>query len=66
VREAGRFSLELTHDLAAFEATHRMLATANLSDLDPPRPICLVFFSHPTPVERIQAARRQVLSQPEL
>ena len=62
-READRFSLELTHDLAAFEATHRSLATANLSDLDPPRPIYLMLFSHPTPVERIQAARRQVLQQ---
>jgi STE24 endopeptidase len=59
-RQADRFSLELTHDLATFEATHRSLATANLSDLDPPRPIYLAFFSHPTPVERIEAARRQV------
>jgi STE24 endopeptidase len=57
-RQADRFSLELTHDLATFEATHRSLATANLSDLDPPRPIYLAFFSHPTPVERIEAARR--------
>ena len=62
-READRFSLELTHDLAVFEATHRLLATANLSDLDPPRSIYLMVFSHPTPVERIRAARRQVLSQ---
>ena len=62
-READRFSLELTHDLAAFEATHRSLATANLSDLDPPRPIYLTLFSHPTPVERILAARRQILQQ---
>jgi STE24 endopeptidase len=57
-RDADRFSLELTHDLAAFEATHRSLATANLSDLDPPRAVYLAFFSHPTPVERIEAARR--------
>jgi STE24 endopeptidase len=61
-RQADRFSLELTDDLATFEATHRSLATANLSDLDPPRPIYLAFFSHPTPVERIEAARRQSLS----
>jgi hypothetical protein len=53
----------LTHDLAAFEATHRRLATGNLSDLDPPRPIYLILFSHPTPIERIQAARRQILQQ---
>lgn len=56
-READRFSLELTHDLATFEATHRSLATANLADLDPPRPIYLAWFSHPTPVERIESAR---------
>jgi len=57
-RQADRFSLELTDDLATFEATHRSLATTNLSDLDPPRPIYLAFFSHPTPAERIEAARR--------
>jgi STE24 endopeptidase len=57
-RQADRFSLELTDDLATFEVTHRSLAIANLSDLDPPRPIYLAFFSHPTPVERIEAARR--------
>ncbi len=56
-READRFSLDLTRDLATFEATHRSLATANLSDLDPPRPVYLASFSHPTPVERIEAAR---------
>ena len=61
-READRFSLDLTHDLATFEATHRSLATANLSDLAPPRPIYLAFFSHPTPVERIETARRQTSS----
>jgi STE24 endopeptidase len=58
-READRFSLDLTGDLDAFEATHRLLATANLADLDPPRPVYLAFFGHPTPVERIAAARAQ-------
>ena len=58
-READRFSLELTDDLATFEATHRSLALANLSDLAPPQAIYLAFFSHPTPVERIDAARRR-------
>jgi STE24 endopeptidase len=61
-READRFSLELTDDLATFEATHRALAIANLSDLDPPRAVYVAFFSHPTPVERIEAARRQARS----
>ncbi len=58
-READRFSLDLTGDLAAFESTHRSLAAANLADLDPPRPIYVAFFTHPTPAERIGAARRQ-------
>jgi Zn-dependent protease with chaperone function len=57
-READSFSLELTRDLDSFATTHRALATANLSDLDPPRAIYLLFFSHPTPVERIESARR--------
>jgi STE24 endopeptidase len=61
-RQADRFSLELTNDSAAFEAVQRSLATTNLSDLDPPRSIYLAFFSHPTAVERIQAARRRASS----
>jgi STE24 endopeptidase len=60
-READRFSLELTHDLTTFEGTHRSLAAANLSDLDPPRAIYLALFTHPTAVERIEAARRRAL-----
>jgi STE24 endopeptidase len=60
-READRFSLELTDDLATFEATHRSLAIANLSDLAPPQAVYLAFFSHPTPVERIETARRDAV-----
>jgi STE24 endopeptidase len=56
-RLADAFSLDLTGSLATFESAHRSLAIANLSDLDPPRPVYLAFFTHPTPVERIQAAR---------
>jgi len=56
-READRFSLELTRDPEAFEAAHRRLATANLADLDPPRAVYALLFSHPTPSERITAAR---------
>jgi STE24 endopeptidase len=56
-RAADRCSLELTRDLAAFERAHTELALANLSDLDPPRPLYLLLFSHPTPRERIAAAR---------
>jgi STE24 endopeptidase len=57
-READRFSLELTGDRAAFERAHRVLATANLSDLDPPRALYLLLFSHPTPPERLAGAER--------
>jgi Zn-dependent protease with chaperone function len=57
-RTADRASLELTDDLDAFERAHRELALANLSDLTPPRPVYLALFGHPTPPERIEAARR--------
>src|SRR5947209_235115 len=56
-READRFSLDVTRDPEAFEAAHRALATANLSDLDPPRPVYALLFTHPTPPERIAAGR---------
>jgi STE24 endopeptidase len=57
-RAADRFSLEVTRDPEAFETAHRELATSNLSDLQPPRALYVLTFSHPTPVERIAAARR--------
>jgi Zn-dependent protease with chaperone function len=54
---ADRFSLELTGDLGAFEASHVDLARSNLIDLDPPRLLYLATFTHPTPPERIANAR---------
>jgi Zn-dependent protease with chaperone function len=56
-RQADDFSLALTGDLAAFEATHRRLALTNLADLAPPRLLYLAWFSHPTEPERILRAR---------
>jgi STE24 endopeptidase len=56
-READRSSLELTRDPEAFESAHRRLARANLADLEPPRAVYGLLFSHPTPPERIAAAR---------
>lgn len=56
-READRGSLELTGDVESFERVHRGLAQSNLSDLAPPRLLYLLFFTHPTPPERIAAAR---------
>jgi Zn-dependent protease with chaperone function len=56
-RQADRFALELTHDGPALEAMHRRLALANLADLDPPRVLYVLLFTHPTPPERIAAAQ---------
>jgi Zn-dependent protease with chaperone function len=55
---ADRFSLKLTGDPDVFEESHRALALSNLSDLDPPRAVYVMSFSHPTPPERIEMARR--------
>jgi STE24 endopeptidase len=56
-RAADRFALELTGDGEAIEQMHRRLALANLSDLDPPPLLYALLFTHPTPPERIAAAR---------
>lgn len=57
-RTADRISLELTDDVDAFVTTHRELALSNLSDLDPPRSLYALWFTHPTPPERIAYARQ--------
>jgi STE24 endopeptidase len=62
-READRFSLDVTHDPEAFESAHRDLALANLSDLDPPRLVYALLFTHPTPPERIAAGRAWASAQ---
>jgi STE24 endopeptidase len=59
-RTADRFALELTRDSGALEEMHRRLALANLADLDPPRLLYALLFTHPTPPERIAAARMGV------
>ena len=63
-RRADAFSLELTRDLETFESTHRRLALANLADLAPPRLLYLAWFTHPTPPERIAAARESAWTGP--
>ena len=55
-RRADRFALELTRDAAAFRSAFVRLAKANLSDLDPPRLVYALLFTHPTPPERLAAA----------
>ena len=58
-RVADRFAVELTRDPETMERMHRRLALANLADLDPPRPVYLLLFTHPTPPERIAAASNE-------
>lgn len=50
-------SLDLTRDPATFEATQRRLATTNLSDPWPPRPLYVWFSSHPTLAQRVAIAQ---------
>jgi len=56
-RTADRWSLELTHDLEAFERAHVGLARDNLSDLAPPRLAYLFLFTPPTGPERLAFGR---------
>lgn len=56
-RAADRCSLELTRQPAAFARAHLELARRNLSDLEPPRLVYLLLFSHPTAPERLALGR---------
>ncbi|GAA1885983.1 M48 family metalloprotease [Streptantibioticus ferralitis] len=56
-RRADRHALQLTGDPAEFIAMQRRLTVANVADPDPPRPLHLLFGTHPTAVQRIAAAR---------
>ncbi|MER7754542.1 M48 family metalloprotease [Kitasatospora sp. NPDC097643] len=54
---ADRHALELTSDPEQFIAMQRRLALANVSDVDPPRLLELLFATHPSASRRIAAAR---------
>ncbi|MET8624027.1 M48 family metalloprotease [Kitasatospora sp. NPDC004669] len=54
---ADRHALELTGDAEQFIAMQRRLALANVSDVDPPRVLELLFATHPSATRRIAAAR---------
>jgi STE24 endopeptidase len=56
-RAADRCSLELTEAPEAFARAHLDLARRNLSELEPPRLVYLLLFSHPTAPERLAAGR---------
>jgi Zn-dependent protease with chaperone function len=59
-RAADRCSLDLTEKPAAFARAHLELARRNLSDLEPPRLVYLLLFSHPTAPERLALGRAWV------
>ncbi|MER6361926.1 M48 family metalloprotease [Kitasatospora sp. NPDC001527] len=54
---ADRHALELTGDTEQFIAMQRRLAVTNVSDVDPPRLLELLFATHPSATRRIAAAR---------
>jgi Zn-dependent protease with chaperone function len=56
-RAADRCSLDLTEEPAAFARAHVELARRNVSDLEPPRLVYLLLFSHPTAPERLALGR---------
>lgn len=55
-RQADRASLALTANPAAFIRAEVDLARSNLADLDPPRPLVWLLYTHPPVAERIRMA----------
>ncbi|WP_406206220.1 M48 family metalloprotease [Kitasatospora sp. NBC_01560] len=60
---ADRHALELTSDAEQFIAMQRRLALTNVSDVDPPRVLELLFATHPSATRRIAAARAWAASE---
>lgn len=54
---ADEHAIELTGDAGTMASMQQRLATANLSDVDPPWLLFVLFSSHPSTVQRIAAAR---------
>jgi STE24 endopeptidase len=55
---ADRFALAVTRDLGALESAFAGLVDANVADLDPPRVVYYLKYTHPTVLERLDALRR--------
>jgi STE24 endopeptidase len=55
---ADRFALGVTRDLGALESAFAGLVDANVADLDPPRVVYYLKYTHPTVPERLEALRR--------
>lgn len=56
--DADRYAIELTGEGETYARAFERLVAQNLMELDPPRLRHLLTASHPTPRERIEAARR--------
>jgi STE24 endopeptidase len=55
---ADRFALDLTRDLPALERMFSHLVQTNVADLEPPRVVYYLRYTHPTVPERLEALRR--------
>jgi len=60
---ADRFALDATRDLGALEGAFTGLVDANVADLDPPRVVYYLKYTHPTVPERLDALRRTARSE---
>lgn len=56
-RAADRFALNLTENGEAYASAMARLASQNLADPDPPKPVVFFLYSHPPIAERIETAR---------
>ena len=63
-RDADRFALHLTQRPAAFITTVRRMAAQNLAEEHPSRAAHLLFHTHPTVEQRIEAARTVGIPNP--
>jgi STE24 endopeptidase len=55
---ADRFALDVTRDPGALESAFRSLVETNVADLDPPKLVYYLTYTHPTVPERLEAIRR--------
>jgi STE24 endopeptidase len=55
---ADRFALRVTRDLGALESMFARLVKANVADLDPPRVVYYLRYTHPSVPQRLEALRR--------
>ncbi len=63
-RQADWTSLELTRNPAAFIRAEVDLARSNLADLNPPRPVVWLLYTHPPVAERIRMAETFAAEHP--